>query len=289
MRPGIFAKTFARPTLVDALDVVVAAGIDAIRSNLALTGGPSLPPEIPPSVVDEVRAAVEARGLRMAAVSGTYNMAHPDPAVRSVGGERLAALTAAAPGLGTDVVTLCTGSRDPDDMWRAHPDNATAEAWRDSVERIAAALAVAEHHGVVLAVEPEHNNVVADAPAARRLLDEMGSEHLRIVLDAANLVRPGELRAQRDTLRQAFDLLGDAILLAHAKDVRDDGTVVAAGRGGLDYAVYVGCLRAVGYDGPLVLHGLSEDEVPAAARFVREHLVDGAPGVSRSSTARRPG
>ena len=73
------------------------------------------------------------------------------------------------------MVTLCTGTRDPDDMWRAHPDNATPGAWRDSVEQIAAALAVAEAHGVTLAFEPEHNNVVRDAPAGRRLLDELRS------------------------------------------------------------------------------------------------------------------
>ena len=151
----------------------------------------------------------------------------------------------------------------------AHPANATPEAWRDSVEQIAAALAVAEAHGVTLAFEPEHNNVVSDALAGRRLLEELRSDHLKVVIDAANLVRPGELGRQRDTLPEAFALLGDEIVLAHAKDVEDDGAVVAAGRGGLDYALYVALLRAAGYDGPLVLHGLAEAEVPAAAAFVR--------------------
>ena len=206
----------------------------------------------------------------MSAVSGTYNMAHPDPAVRSRGAAWLASLIAAAPALGTRVVTLCTGTRDPDDMWRAHPGNAAPEAWRDSVEQIAAALAVAERHDVTLAFEPEHNNVVADAEAGRRLLDELPSRHLRVVIDAANLIRPGELHRQHDTLRDAFALLGDALVLAHAKDVREDGTVVAAGSGGLDYPLYVRLLREAGYDGPLVLHGLTEEQVPAAAAFLRE-------------------
>ena len=62
------------------------------------------------------------------------------------------------------------------------------------------------------------------------------------------------------------------MVLAHAKDVRDDGTIVAAGRGGLDYGLYVELLRDAGFTGPLVLHGLAEDEVPASARFVRAHL-----------------
>ena len=269
---GIFAKTFRRPTLGEALDAVAASGLAEIQFNMAMAGGPSLPAEVPRDVADEVRVAVAARGLRMAAVSGTYNMAHPDPAVRADGAARLAALIAAAPRLGTRVVTLCTGTRDPADMWRAHPGNATPEAWRDSVEQVAAALAVAERHGVVLAFEPEHNNVVADAPAGRRLLDELRSAQLKVVIDAANLIRPGELARQRETLAAAFALLGSALVLAHAKDVREDGTVVAAGRGGLDYDLYVRLLRETEYDGPLVLHGLAEEDVPDAAAFLRARL-----------------
>jgi sugar phosphate isomerase/epimerase len=271
MQLGIFAKTFSRPSLGEALDAVAAHGIQAIQFNMAVAGGPSLPVEIPTAVCDEVRDAVAARGLTMSAVSGTYNMAHPDPDVRADGQARLATLIAAAPHLGTRVVTLCTGTRDPDDMWRAHRDNSNPEAWRDSVEQIAAALTVAEHHDVVLGFEPEHNNVVADAAAGRRLMDELRSDHLRVVVDAANLIRPGELDRQSDTLHEAFALLGDALVLAHAKDVRNDGTVVAAGSGGLDYGLYTRLLRDAGFDGPLVLHGLAEEEVPAALAFLRSH------------------
>jgi sugar phosphate isomerase/epimerase len=269
---GIFAKTFARSGLEVALDAVVESGIDAIQFNLGLTGGPSLPSAIPPALAERVAAAVAARGLTMAAVSGTYNMAHPDPAIRADGAQRLATLIAAAPRLGTRVVTLCTGTRDPDDMWRAHPDNTTPGAWEDSVESIAAALQTAEHHGVVLAFEPEHNNVVIDARAGRRLLDTLCSPQLKVVVDAANLIRPGELDRQGETLREAFALLGDDLVLAHAKDVRADGTVVPAGLGGLDYGLYVDLLRESGYDGPLVLHGLPAERVPASAHYVREQL-----------------
>jgi sugar phosphate isomerase/epimerase len=269
---GIFAKTFARATLDAALDAVAASGIAAIQFNMSLAGGPSLPPAIAPELAERIRTAVRARGLTMAAVSGTYNMAHPDPGVRADGAARLATLIAAAPRLGTRVVTLCTGSRDPEDMWRAHPDNATPAAWDDSLEQIAAALAVAERHDVVLAFEPEHNNVVADARAGRRLLDTLDSPHLKVVIDAANLIRPGGLDRQEETLRDAFEQLADDLVLAHAKDVLPDGTVVPAGLGGLDYALYVDLLGGSGYGGPLVLHGLPEEQVPASARYVREHL-----------------
>jgi sugar phosphate isomerase/epimerase len=200
-------------------------------------------------------------------------MAHPDPAVRERGHRGLAALIAAASALGTRTVTVCTGTRDAEDMWRAHPANGAPDAWRDMLAAMAAATALAEAHGVTLGVEPEHNNVVRDAPTARRLLDRLRSPHVRIVVDGANLVVPGE--EQAPVLQEAFALLGSDLVLAHAKDLRGDGSIVAAGTGTLDYGLYVELLEAAGYAGPLVLHGLEEDAVPAAVAFLRAQLAGG--------------
>lgn len=270
MRLGIFAKTYARAGGLEAtLDAVVADGLQAIQFNLALVGGAALPQEIPDTLAARVREAVAARGLEMVAVSGTTNLAHPDPATRAEGLIRLERLIAAAPALGTGLVTICTGTRDPDDMWRAHPDNRTAAAWADMLASVRGAVAAAEAGGVTIAFEPEPGNVVDGATAGRRLLDEIGSAHLRVVLDAANLIGAGELARQHAILDEAFALLGGDLVLAHAKDVREDGAVVPAGQGGLDYAHYAALLCAARYDGALVLHGLEPEDVPAALAHLR--------------------
>jgi sugar phosphate isomerase/epimerase len=172
MEIGIFAKTFRRPDLETTLDAVVASSLTTMQFNLALAGGVSLPDAIPAAAI---REQVERRGLTMAAVSGTYNMAHPDSAVRVEGRRRLRELIAAASALGTRVVTLCTGSRDAADMWRHHPDNRSPQAWRDLLESLEDALTAAEQHAVTLAFEPEHNNVIDSAVAGWRLLDEVRS------------------------------------------------------------------------------------------------------------------
>jgi sugar phosphate isomerase/epimerase len=78
MRLGIFAKTFSRPDLASTLDAVVASGLDTMQFNLALTGGPSMPDAIPVALAADIREQTQRGALRMAAVSGTYNMAHPD-------------------------------------------------------------------------------------------------------------------------------------------------------------------------------------------------------------------
>ena len=273
MRVGIFARTYARADLAGTLDAVAASGVGAMQFNLALTGaGASLPEVVPAELAASVRAAAAQRGLEIAAVSGTYNMAHPDAGVRERGGRRLAVLIGAARALGTSVVTLCTGTRDPEDMWRAHPANAGREAWSDMLASVAHAVAAAEAHGVTLAIEPEHGNVVSSAAAGRRLLDEIASPSLKVVLDAANLLRPEQLDDQRPVLAEAFELLGGELVLAHAKDLLRDGAVVAAGRGRLDYPLYLALLAEAGYDGALVLHGLGEDEVAGSVAFLRSAL-----------------
>lgn len=267
---GVFAKTFVRPTLDATLNAVAAYGLAAVQFNLSCAGLPTLPASLDAPTCATIRAAHERRGLTMAAVSGTYNMIHPDPQVRSAGLHGLGVLAAACRALGTRTITLCTGSRDPADMWRRHPDNDSPAAWRDLLQSIEGALAIAAQYDVTLGVEPEVSNVVDSAAKARRLLDEMRSPHLKIVMDGANLFHSGELAAQRAVLDDAFALLGPDIVLAHAKDIRADGAAgdAAAGTGKLDYPHYLTLLDAAGYGGPLVLHALAEEQVGAAIAFL---------------------
>ena len=74
MNIGIFAKTFARPSLEATLDAVRAHDLDCVQFNLACAGLPTLPDQIEHGVIERIRAAVAARGIQMAAISGTFNM-----------------------------------------------------------------------------------------------------------------------------------------------------------------------------------------------------------------------
>lgn len=272
IEPGIFTKIFAREKLGDALAAIRAHGLRVTQFNLACVGLPSLPEEIPLAVQEAIRADFRQHGVRMAAVSGTFNLIHPDVKQRALGLRRLSGLIDACPDLGTGVVTLCSGTRDPENMWRWHPDTARPEAWDDLVSALETILPLAESRGVVLAVEPEPANVIDRPLKARRLLDEMRSPALKVVMDAANLFHPGDLARIPAVLHDAFERLGEDIVLAHAKDLAAAGEVVAAGKGVLDYPLYLELLEQSGYSGPLILHSLSEDEVAGSAAFLRSFL-----------------
>jgi len=268
MRLGIFAKTFAGTDPATVLAAARGAGFACVQYNMACSGLPAMPDESPAAVTAEIRAASAREGVAIAAVSGTYNMIHPDAAVRAAGMRRLGVLITSAAAMGTGMVTLCTGTRDPDDQWRHHRDNASTLAWRDLRVEMANAAALAEAAGVRLGIEPELANVVDCASAARRLIDEIASPSLAVVLDPANLFEVADAASRRDLVARAVDLLADRIVMAHAKDRDAAGGFATAGQGVIDFAHFIGCLRAAGFDGDLVTHGLTAAEAPGVAAFL---------------------
>ncbi|HLK56212.1 MAG TPA: sugar phosphate isomerase/epimerase family protein, partial [Chthonomonadaceae bacterium] len=213
-------------------------------------------------------------GITMSAINGTFNMIDPDLNARRDGLLRLRELARNCERLGTSIITLCTGTRDPISMWRRHPDNDAPGAWADLLHTMEEALTLTEETGVILAFEPEVSNVVDSARKARLLLDTLQSPRLKVVMDGANIFHTGELPSMRTILEEAVDLLGQDIVIAHAKDLSHDGEAgqEAAGTGLLDYPLYLSLLQRAGFTGPLILHGLIEAQTSEAVAFLRRTL-----------------
>jgi len=273
IRIGILLGTF-RGTMEARLDAVKACGLDCVQVSLDCAGLPDMPESIPPEVAGRIRRGAADRGITIASVQGTFNMCHPDADRRRDGLRRLRTLAEACPQLGTSKIHICTGTRDRGSMWRRHPDNDLPESWRDMAACVREATDIARQAGMVLAFEPEVNNVVDSAKKARRLLDEIGSPFLKVTMDAANLFHAGELSRMKEILDEAFALIGKDVVLAHAKDLDHDGDAghLAAGRGKLDYDRYVSLLHGCGFPGPLLLHGLGEAQVPGCVDFLRKKI-----------------
>src|SRR5215468_10016666 len=138
---GIFAKTFVRPTPEENLDAVRSHGLSVVQYNLACAGLPSLPERIEPRLAQQIAAAAASRRIAIAAVSGTFNMIDPIRERRDTGLRGLDQLAGACALLGTRIITLCTGTRDPGDMWRGHPANGRPDAWAELLTAMEQALA----------------------------------------------------------------------------------------------------------------------------------------------------
>ena len=266
--------TYTTGTLEARLDEAKAHGLTCVQVSMACAGLPDMPDEMPARLPERFRREAAARGIRIGSVQGTFNMCHPDADHRQTGLRRLRVLAAACSQMGTSTIHICTGTRDRNSMWRRHPDNNSPEAWRVMAGCVRQATEIARQAKVVLAFEPEVNNVVDSARNARRLLDETGSPHLKVTIDAANLFHAGELPRMTEILEEAFSLVGKDIVLAYAKDLDRDGDAghKAAGEGVLDYDLYLRLLRANRFTGPLLLHGLTRAQVPGCLAFLRTKL-----------------
>jgi sugar phosphate isomerase/epimerase len=312
MHLGIFAKTFPRPTLEETLDSVAYHGLTHVQFNMSCIGLPTIPDRIDEDLCRWIAQSMRERGLTMAAISGTFNLCDPDESRLQENLRRLDVLAAACRWLDTRIITLCTGTLNTEDMWTHHPDNVRVSAWETLLGSVRAAVDIADRHEVTLAFEPEIHNVVSSVMRARRLLDEIGSPWLKVVIDPANLFSPGEVRPLSDLLREAFDWLGKDIVLAHAKPPHFGGSLAGSGwlleflgeeyrhsiavMGGIlerlrrgkevdplssvdesnrlsaFFQCYAALLAEIAYNGSVIIHGTEEGEVNGTVSLLRREL-----------------
>ncbi len=274
---GVFARVFPPGPPDEVAARISAAGFTATQLNLVAIGRPSLDPTL---TADEARAisrSFEAGGVRVWAVSGTFNAIHPDLALREAGIRACGVNIAGAGAMEAEVVTLCTGTRDPDSNWRAHRDNVTSAAWHDLRSTLDALIPVAIDAGVRLGIEPERGNVVCDASAAVQLFRELGGDarYLAVVLDPANLLTESTLPRQQEILTEAFEALGGHVAGVHAKDVAASG-YAAPGTGGMDYELVMRLHAALPHRVPVIAQDLAAADAPRVAAFLAEHAASAA-------------
>ena len=229
--------------------------------------------EIPESVSDEAIAAILAaakkHNVEILSVNGTFNMAHPDPAVRAEGVRRYEGFAEAVKKLGCKYASVCTGTRNPEHLWSPSPLNNTEEAWQDMLETMRAVVRIAERHGLILAIETEASNVVDTPEKARRVMDEVGSDSLKMIIDCANLFHAGEAHPGnvRKVMKHAFDVFGRDIVMAHGKDIAESDGIefIATGQGIVDFPYFFELLKEYGYSGDMLLHGVFDEDLMSPA------------------------
>ena len=176
-RLGIFARTFRRDTPAEVAAAVSAAGYALAHWNFAAIGRATLAADVDEDQFSVVRNAFHDHGLGIPSVSGTFNMINPHIDLRDQQIEAAIRLIRLVGVLGADVVTLCTGTRDPDNMWQAHASNTDPSAWSDLRRSLDPLLEAASDAGVRLGVEPELGNAVRDAPTAAGCSTNLGQTH----------------------------------------------------------------------------------------------------------------
>lgn len=115
--------------------------------------------------------------------------------------------------------------------------------------------------------------MINTAEKARALVDEFRSPSLGIVLDGANLIREDRFGEMEVVFQTAVELLGDHLLMVHAKDIPiESGGSQAAGQGQPDWRSYFVSLQSVGFVGPIILHNLSPRRGDRESIICRKHM-----------------
>lgn len=167
------------------------------------------------------------------AVLGCYlNLANPDPVQLKEIQEKYKANIRFAAHLGAGVVGTETGA--PNTAYKFEEACWSEEALEQFINGLRPVVTYAEQMGVLVAIEPVVRHIVCNPVRARRVLDEINSPNLRIILDPVNLLEIYNYEKQDEIIDQAIELLGKDIAVLHVKDfvIKDNKLIsVPVGQG----------------------------------------------------------
>ena len=115
--------------------------------------------------------------------------------------------------------------------------------------------------GVVMAIEPVWKHIVYNPARARRVLDEIASPNLQIILDPVNLLDYCNYKDQVAIVDEAIDVLGPDVAMVHLKDfIPEDGKLrsVGCGLGQMDYTSILKFMK----ERKPYIHATLEDTTP---------------------------
>lgn len=204
------------------------------------------------------------------AVLGCYlNLANPDPVKLKEIVEKYKAHIRFAAHLGCGVVGTETGA--PNVEYKYEPACHSEEALELFIKNLRPVVEYAEKMGVIFAIEPVWKHIVCNPRRARRVLDEINSPNLQIILDPVNLLDISNYEQQVEIVEEAIDLLGKDVAVVHIKDyVIKDGEIdsVAAGTGMMDYTAIMKFIK----ERKPYIHTTLENTVPDNAVQAREYI-----------------
>lgn len=218
-----------------------------------------------PGLANRVAEEFERHGVRIPVLGCYIDMVHPDEETRRYGVERFKEHIRMARHFGTAMIASETGFESS-----RYSGEQAWELMRHTVEEL---LEEAEKWGTIVAIEPCNGQIVHTAEQWQRLSEEAPSSNLGAVLDPNNILHAGNFARQDEVIRDAFERLGNRIVLAHAKDKTygPDGKLaeVCAGKGGMNYPLFMELLRKHKPYVHVTLEAVAPEEMDEALRFMK--------------------
>ena len=272
MNIGIRLHDTAPGTLKERLAFARAQGFSCAHVALSKVLDDFAMEEAPEKLTEEyalhVRKIFDESGLECAVLGCYLNLADPNPERRAQTQEIYKAHLRFAAKIGARVVGTETYAN-PESVF-SDPAPRSEEAFQLLVDSLKPVVRCAEECGAILAVEPVWCHIISPPERAARMLEELPSKNLQIILDAVNLIAPEKADRAEDIIRNAVSLLGDRVRILHMKDyvITPEGEMdaCACGLGSMRYEQLLSF--AAGRDLPMTL----ENTVPENAEEARVFL-----------------
>ncbi len=169
----------------------------------------------------------------------------------------------------------CTGTETPP---AASPEGSgcrTEEQYRLFLDRVKPVVREAEENGVTLAVEPVCSHIIHSAETAERMLEDLKSDHVRIILDAVNLIDSAHTDRADELVRDAVRRLGDRVCVLHMKDFvpqpgADRPRPVPCGQGQMAYGPLLALAREKNL--PMTLENTTPDNAEQTRSWLESQL-----------------
>lgn len=229
------------------------------------------------AMAERVRDLLAGEGLRLFQATGYWqNMITSDENIRRESVRTIQAALRLAGWMGARGIDTGPGSMNPNGPWFPHPENWTISAERQLVKTLKACASAAEDAGVYLSLESHQLVTLATPEITQSILNEVDSPWVRCDYDSANWITLQTVFDTGAEVNRHFDILGDKIVSAHAKDVwvEDKLTVHiqdgCAGRGRMDFRTLFQRMEALSPDYPVISEGNSTEELPAVSRLFHQ-------------------
>ena len=232
------------------IDKVAGMGFDMIELGYAS--------DEPPFKVADVKERLKAHGMIAGVcsfLSGDRDIANPDPEVRKRGVAYMKALVGTVAALGGKILSGPLYA----ELFRARylPADQRAREWEWSVGSLREIGKSAELQGVTIALEPLNRfetDFMNQSEKAVRLAEDVGSSAVGILLDTFHMAI--EEKNQGEAIRHA----GRHLKHFHSCE-NDRGS---PGTGQIDWPEVRDALKAINYDGAVVIEGFNPDVVDLA-------------------------
>lgn len=167
-----------------------------------------------------VKAKLSEYNLEVSVLGCYINPVNPDTNVRNRELKRFDNFIRYAHDFKAKVIGTETG-RNGDDYAHRHSE----EVYTSFINNIKPLVKTAEEQNVVIGIEPVWDFTIYSVERLKRMLDEIKSDSLGVIMDISNIMNPGNLYMQDKYIDYAFDNFGDKIKAVHVKDfVFADGT-----------------------------------------------------------------